>query len=208
MLARLKRIDKARAELENLRRQFPPLASRFDAIEGEILLGAGEPAKALAIFDTALVNHPEDPDLLFGRSLVHDKLGHTELAETDLRQLLVLNKDDARALNALGYLLTLNTTRLEEARELLTRALALDPEDGAIIDSMGWLQFRLGNLEEARRLLQKAYAIAPDAEVAAHLGEVLWNLGEKDQARSVWQAAQKEAPDHEVLRDTVNRLNR
>jgi tetratricopeptide (TPR) repeat protein len=208
MLGRLKRVEQARTGLEELRRQFPMLVPRFFAIEGELLLSAGQAQAALQLYDAALIDRPDDSDLLYGRSLTQEKLGRIDLAEADLRRVLEVSKEDARALNALGYLLTLHSDRLDEARQLLSRALELEPEDASVIDSMGWLQFRLGNLGDARTLLQKAYDKASDPEIAAHLGEVLWALGEKDQARAVWQTALQDAPDHEVLRETVDRLGR
>lgn len=207
MLGRLKRLGEARTELEQLRRQFPPLAPRFYAVEGEILITGNQPLLALEVYDAALALTPADADLLYGRSLAHEKLRRIDAAEADLRAILAQEPDESRALNALGYLLTVyRGDRLDEARGLISRALALDPEDAAIIDSMGWVEFRLGRAEEARRLLQRAYEMLPDPEIAAHLGEVLWTLGDQERARSVWDEARKAAPDHEVLYETVKRL--
>ena len=208
MLGKLKKVDQARAELDELRQQFPSMASQFFAVEGELLLNAGDAEKALDLYSSALNSNVDNADLLYGRSLANEKLGHVDLAEADLRRILVTSKDDARAMNALGYLLTLHSGKLDEAQKLLGRALELEPDDAAVIDSMGWLQFKLGNLGEAKSLLQKAYGKTPDPEIAAHLGEVLWTMGDKDEARAVWDEAHHKAPDHEVLKETMDRLGK
>src|SRR5581483_2004356 len=208
MLGKLKRLSEARNLLADLREQFPTMAPQFYAVEGELLMNAGESDKALALYNTALAERPSDPDLLCGRSLALEKAGRVDQSEADLRQILKENKDDARALNALGYLLLLHSSNLSESKKLLERALELEPDDAAVIDSAGWLQFKLGHLDEAKSLLRKAYGKAPDPEIAAHLGEVLWNLGDKDEARSVLQAALRESPDHQVLKETLHRLDR
>jgi tetratricopeptide (TPR) repeat protein len=110
------------------------------------------------------------------------------------------------ALNALGYTLADRTTRYDEAKALIEQALRLDPKDPAILDSLGWVNYRLGNLDEAERLLRQALARFPDHEVAAHLGEVLWARGKQREARKVWANALKEQPDSTVLRSTLLRL--
>lgn len=207
ILARSDRLDAALELMQDLRAQYPPGAGRFAATEAQWLLDADKPADALATLDAALEIHPDDIELLYARSLVHERAKRTEAAEADLRRNLALKADDARALNALGYLLTTQSTRYTEARSLIEKALALEPEDAAIQDSMGWVLFRLGQVAEARVWLEKAYAQQKDAEIAAHLGEVLWVLGDKDSARTLWKAALGENPDHAVLRETVQRLS-
>ncbi len=207
MLGKLKRLPEARNLLADLREQFPTMAPQFYAVEGELLMNAGEADQALALYNTALGERSSDPDLLYGRSLALEKSGRVDLAEADLRQILKESKDDARALNALGYLLILHSNNLTEAKKLLERALELEPDDAAVIDSAGWLQFKLGHLDEAKSLLRKAYHKTPDPEIAAHLGEVLWNMGDKDEARNVLQAALRDAPDHQVLKETLHRLD-
>lgn len=207
-LGRLGRLDEARRLLGEMRRELPVFATRFYLAEGELLLEANAVAEALKLYDQALREHPGEADLLYGRSLVHERLKNLAAAEADLRQILVTDADDARAMNALGYMLTVHTQRLEEARKLVARALELTPEDAAVIDSMGWIEYRLGRHREARALLEKAFDKAKDPEIAAHLGEVLWMLGERDRARAVWDDALARDPDHRVLRDTVERLRK
>lgn len=207
-LGRLGRLDDARRLLGEMRRELPVFATRFYLAEGELLLESNAVPEALKLYDQALREHPGEADLLYGRSLVHERLKNLAAAEADLRQILVTDADDARAMNALGYMLTVHTQRLEEARKLVARALELTPDDAAVIDSMGWIEFRLGRHREARALLEKAFDKAKDPEIAAHLGEVLWMLGERDRARAVWEDALARDPDHRVLRDTVERFQK
>jgi tetratricopeptide (TPR) repeat protein len=209
VLAQLGRTGEAREMLAEMRAQFPPLAPRLRLAEGEILLEAGKPEESLAAYNDALRDNPTDPDLLYGRSLVYDRLGKQAESEADLRAIIKAKPDDARALNALGYLLTLDgkAERLPEAQELITKALKIDPDDSAIIDSMGWIKHKLGQNEDARGYLQKAYDKTPDPEIAAHLGEVLWVLGQRDEARAVWTRALADSPGHKAVTETMQRLN-
>ncbi|MDB5969817.1 MAG: hypothetical protein JWQ90_2267 [Hydrocarboniphaga sp.] len=208
VLAQLGRSGEAREMLAEMRAQFPPLAQRLRMAEGEILLEAGKPEEALAAYNDALREAPNDADLLYGRSLVYDKTGDQAASEADLRAIIATKPDDARALNALGYLLTINgkAERLPEAQDLIGKALKLDPDDSAIIDSMGWVKYKLGQNEDARGYLQKAYDKTPDPEIAAHLGEVLWVLGQRDEARAVWTRALSESPGHKAVVETMQRL--
>lgn len=206
MLGKLNRVDDARAILESLREQFPALSDRFLMAEGEILLEAGQYDQALELYGEALQDEPDDDDILYSRSLVFERMNRVKESEADLRKILDKSPDDARALNALGYTLTVHTDRLDEADKLVSKALTLTPDDPAVIDSLGWLRFRQGRAQDALPLLQKAYSQFPDGEVAAHLGEVMWALGEKDQARALLSQAAKNDPDNAQLRDTLKRL--
>jgi tetratricopeptide (TPR) repeat protein len=206
MLAKLGRIGEARTTLSQLRQQFPPLADRFTLAEGEILLDANRIDQALDLYNKALTQDPDDADLLYSRSLVYERAGQLDQAEADLRRILDKSPDDARALNALGYMLIVHSERLEEAQKLIGRAIELTPDEPAVIDSLGWLRYRQGRTQEALPLLQKAYELFPDPEVAAHLGEVLWASGDRDRARAVWARASRDDPDNTALRDTVKRL--
>ena len=208
VLGKLNRVDDARAILESLREQFPALSDRFLMAEGEILLEAGQYDQALELYGEALQEEPDDDDILYSRSLVYERMNRVADSEADLRKILGKTPDDARALNALGYTLTVHTDRLEEADKLVSKALQLTPDDPAVIDSMGWLRFRQGRAQDALPLLQKAYAQFPDGEVAAHLGEVMWALGDKDKARALLGQAAKNDPDNSQLRDTIKRLDK
>jgi tetratricopeptide (TPR) repeat protein len=208
VMTRLGKVAEARSSLDQLRRQFPPLGPRLILAEAEMLLDAGLHADALSVYDTALEKSPDDSGLLYGRSLVHERMGRFPQAEADLRRILSTDKDDARAMNALGYMLSVNTTRYEEAHKLIEAALQRSPDDAAVIDSMGWVLYKLGRLEESRVYLEKALAKAADPEISAHLGEVLWQLGQREQARAVWDKALARDPDHRALVETVERLTR
>jgi tetratricopeptide (TPR) repeat protein len=208
LLARMNHLPEAREIFEQLRRQYPPMANRFYASEGEMLLSNGSPNEGLALFNQALSLYPGDVDLLYSRSLAYERLDRINEAENDLRAILLKSPDDVRAMNALGYMLTVhNAAGLDEAQKLIAHALQMTPEDPAVIDSMGWLQYKSGRPKEALPYLQKALSLMPDPEVAAHLGEVLWVLGDHDQARSIWKAAQQAAPGNAALQETVNRLS-
>ncbi|MCC2655450.1 MAG: hypothetical protein K0Q76_558 [Panacagrimonas sp.] len=208
VMTRLGKAAEGRALIDQLRRQFPPLAPRLTLAEAEMLLDANLNDEALSVYDQALQKSPEDSGLLYGRSLVHERMGRFPQAEADLRRILASDKDDARAMNALGYMLAVNTDRFEEAHKLIEAALQRSPDDAAVIDSMGWVLYKLGRLDEARGYLEKALGKAADPEISAHLGEVLWALGQREQAQAVWDKALARDPEHRVLRDTVQRLTR
>ncbi|MNZ64834.1 bacteriophage N4 receptor, outer membrane subunit [compost metagenome] len=138
--------------------------------------------------------------------MLAEKRGDLAGLERDLRFIIEREPDNAMALNALGYTLADRTTRYAEARELITRAYELNPDDPAILDSLGWVNYRMGNLAEAEQLLRQALERMPDHEVAAHLGEVLWVSGQQDAARKVWRQALADTPDSSVLQETLKRL--
>jgi tetratricopeptide (TPR) repeat protein len=144
--------------------------------------------------------------LLYETALMAEKLGYVDVMERHLRRLMVLKPDSAQAYNALGYSLADRNLRLDEAAQLLDKALTLAPDDPFILDSKGWLLFRQGNFAAALEALQKAYAQKPDAEIAAHVGEVLWALGRPGEALAVWREATKAHPNNEVLAATIKRF--
>lgn len=207
LLAELRRVPEARELLGTLREQFPPLANRLFAAEGELLSQQGSYNEALQVYDGALANSPDDAELLYARSLLHERMGRVDLAEVDLRRLIALDATDSRALNALGYMLTVHSTRYDEAAKLIAKASELSPNDPAVLDSLGWVLFKQGKAREALPHLVRAHEQFQDAEVAAHLGEVLWALGEKERARAVWDAALRKDPEHKVLRETLQRYS-
>ena len=208
VLAKTGQVGSAHALLSSARDQLPPLGSRLYRAEAEILLDVDANEAALKLLDEAIEEYPDDTDLLYSRSLAHERLGQLPLAEKDLRGLLAENPDDARALNGLGYMLLTNTKRTDEAAQMIRRAHELEPDDAAIIDSMGWAEYKRGRTQEALTFLQQAYDKFPDPEVAAHLGEVLWATGDKDRARGIWNKALADDPEHRVLKETVQRLDR
>ena len=173
--------------------------------EGEILAQHERFDDAMAVYDRALVDH-YDMELLYTRAMLAEKIGQLDVLEEDLRAILEREPENAQALNALGYTLADHTDRYEEAHELIERALALNPDDFYILDSMGWVLYRLGRLGEAIEYLKRAREIKDDPEVAAHLGEVLWVMGDKDAARDIWDSALKDTPDDQRLLDVIERL--
>jgi tetratricopeptide (TPR) repeat protein len=138
--------------------------------------------------------------------MLAEKRGDLGQLEKDLRTIIAREPDNAMALNALGYTLSDRTTRYAEAKALIEKAHQINPDDPAVLDSLGWVNYRLGNLPEAERLLRQAFAAFPDHEVAAHLGEVLWAAGKQREARQVWIKALNDQPDSPILRATVLRL--
>jgi Flp pilus assembly protein TadD len=176
--------------------------------EAQLLRDANRHRDAFDMLDQALAKEPEQPELLYDLALTAEKLERFDLLESHLRKLIAVKPDHAHAYNALGYSLADRNTRLPEARKLIEKALELSPEDYFILDSLGWVQFREGDLKGAARTLRRAYAGRPDAEIGAHLGEVLWQLGEREEAGRIWQESLKSSPENETLRKTLQRLRR
>ena len=159
----------------------------------------------MAIYDAALEAFPDDENLLYARALAAVKRDRIVAAEQDLRRIIEIDPEHADALNALGYTLADRTDRYEEAKKYIERAFALKPEEPAILDSMGWVNYRLGNYELAIDYLRRALANMSDGEIAAHLGEVLWAMDRRTEAWEVWDAAIEEHPDHDYLKEVINR---
>ncbi len=200
-------VQAARARLANLRRRLPRMALRLYLVEAEILREAKRYRQAMAVYDQALRRYPDNNDLLYGRALIAGHLGELQRSEGDLRTILARDPDNTQALNALGYTLADRTTRYQEALGYIRKALKRRPDDPAILDSMGWVQYRLGHTPQALRFLRRALKLSGgDDEIAAHLGEVLWAGGEHDAARKVWQTALRRHPDSTALRAVVQRL--
>ena len=149
---------------------------------------------------------PDSFELLYDRAMAAERVDRLDVLEADLRRVIELKPDYAHAYNALGYTLADRTDRLEEAQELIGKAMKLAPEDPFILDSQGWVYYRRGQLEEALKSLRLAYSARPDPEIAAHLGEVLWKLGRKDEASRVWKTALSDHPDHETLLAVIQKF--
>ena len=179
-------------------------------LEADLLAKRQRFVDALAVYDRALLNLPDDARLLYARALLAVDHGDVAGGERDLRRVLELKPDDAEALNALGYTLADrsqgNDARQHEALDLIQRALKLKPDEPAIIDSMGWVRYRLGDLDASLENLRNAYAKQPDPDIAAHLGEVLWARGQRDEARRVWDEGRKKDARNKALIETIRRL--
>ncbi len=175
-------------------------------IAGEILSHQGRYTEAMKLYDQALAGG-YDSELLYTRAMLADKIGRIDLLERDLKHILAREPKNAQALNALGFSLADRTTRYQEAYALIKRALELTPNDFFVLDSMGWVLYRLGRLDEAESYLRRALQIRNDPEVAAHLGEILWVKGDRAEARRVWDGALRVAPGDPSLLKVMRRLN-
>jgi tetratricopeptide (TPR) repeat protein len=207
LLAKLNRLDDALKTLQDA-----PVESADDRLQvvlsqGQILREAHRYQESYDLLAAALKASPDDPNLLYETAMSAERLDRLDVMETDLRRLVQLRPDYAHAYNALGYTFADRNIRLKEAYELIDKALQLAPDDGFILDSMGWVQYRLGNLTAARDYLGRAYRLKPEADVAAHLGEVMWRQGDRDAARTVWREASRRESDNETLKETLQRLD-
>ena len=186
----------ARTLLERVRSTHPGRTVDLYLAEAQLLQAMkAAPGEVLAVYRSALREAPGNVDLLYNRGLYYSGIGRYQAMEADFRSVLKKDPRNANALNALGYMLAERNTRLKEARGYIEQALAVNPDSAAILDSMGWVLYRLGELDAARECLQKAYAREPDDEIAAHLIEVLWAAGDKRKARELFRSASQEAPD-------------
>lgn len=199
-------IDGARSVLKEARERNPDERIRLTILEADLLVDLKRYDEARTLLTDAISRNPNQYQLLYARSLIAEKLGDVKQLEADLRSILARDPDNAMALNALGYSLADKTSRLDEARQLIERAYELNPDDPAIMDSLGWVNYRLKNYDRAEQLLSQAFAQMPDHEVAAHLGEVLWVKGNRERAQQVWRAGLAERPDSVLIRSTLQRL--
>ena len=196
----------ASKKLASARGAQPDYAIQLYLIEAETLAANNQTDRAWNTLQQALKQYPDDLNLLYSRAMLAEKRNDLEQMERDLRAIIQREPDNAMALNALGYTLSDRTTRYAEAKALIQQAYDLSPDDPAVLDSLGWVNYRLGNLDEAERLLRQALERFPDQEVAAHLGEVLWANGKQREAKKIWGTFLKENPDSPILRKTILRL--
>jgi tetratricopeptide (TPR) repeat protein len=200
-------IKGARQELATLRQQADDLAIEESWLaEARILREAGNNDEAFRVLDGAVRQLPHSISILYTHALLAAELGWVDIAEKDLRTVLSAQPENAAALNALGYTLADQTERYEEAESLIRQAYALQPHEPSIIDSMGWVSYRLGRLGEAIEFLERAWGIDKNPEIATHLGEVRWVNGEKEAALAIWREAQAIDPENPILIETLERL--
>lgn len=199
MDAGLEQFELMRERLDRLRAEYPDDAVSLHIAEAEILRGEQRYQAAFDTLSSALELYPGNHDLLYSRALAAEKLDRMDVLERDLRLILAEEPDNGHALNALGYTLADRTDRYDEALELLERAIRLLPDDPAVLDSMGWIKYRLGEHEEALGYLRQAYEQSEEPEIAMHLSEVLWAAGRHEEARTVWEEAWEQAPEDEFL---------
>ena len=208
LLAMLGKQDEGLAKLEALAEEQTSWSLRVKSYlaQGEILRGQGRYKEGVEMYSRALQQKRDDTTLLYARGLMAEKVDRLDMAEADLLKVISKEPDNADALNALGYTLADRTSRYKEAQEYIKRAAALVPDDPAILDSLGWVSYRLGEMDEALKWLSKAFAKLEDAEIAAHYGEVLWHTNQKDKAREVWGKGKVQNADNPVLKETLDRL--
>ena len=206
LLARQGKVDQARALLRSL--PGTTLDDRRTKLlaEVQLLREMRLYQDAYALQGELVALAPDDTELVYDRAMLAEKAGQPDTMERLLREVIAKKPEHYHAYNALGYSLADRGVRLAEAKQLILKALEFAPNDPFIGDSLGWVEFRMGNLAEARRLLESAYKARADVEIAAHLGEVLWTLGDKEAAMRIWKEGQRTSPDNETLKETLKRL--
>lgn len=195
-------------QLAQLRQLQPQNAEQFWLVEINMLLDLELPQQALMATAEALDTYPENHNLRYSRAMLYEQQGKLDAMEQDLRQILQAEPDNATALNALGYTLTIHTDRHEEAYQLIRQAYHLEPENPAIMDSMGWILYQRGEWEEALEFLSEAFELMPDPEIAAHLGEVLWKKDRQEEARMIWRRTLSDAHEGDNITPIMETLER
>jgi tetratricopeptide (TPR) repeat protein len=208
VMAKQGKLEEARKYLKSVDAAGPGEQVQLIVAEAQLLREANRNRDAFDMLDQALKKDPDQPELLYDFALTAEKLERFDLLEANLRKLIQVRPDHAHAYNALGYSFAERNLRLPEAQKLIEQALQLAPEDNFIIDSLGWVLYRQGDLKGAARELRRAYGGRPDAEIGAHLGEVLWVMGERAEADKVWREALDTSPENETLLKTIKRLKR
>lgn len=206
LLARQGKITEARAILRALPAKTADEEKQKLLAEVQLLREVQQYDAAYEVQSQAVARYPDDIDLAYEQAMLAERLGKLDVMERQLRAIIARQPDYQHAYNALGYSFAERGVKLQEARELIAKALQLAPGDPFITDSLGWVEFKLGHREEAARLLQEAFKAQPDAEIGAHLGEVLWSMGQQDQAKAVWRQGLQLNPDNGTLKDTLKRL--
>jgi tetratricopeptide (TPR) repeat protein len=206
LLARQGKLREARLLVQQVPERRPEDARAKLLAESQVLREVKRWNDAHAVLLAASERFPRDADLLYEQAMMAEKMLRIDEMERVLRMVIEIKPDHHHAYNALGYSLADRSQRLPEAQTLIKKALELSPGDPFITDSLGWVEFRLGNRDEALRLLRMAYASRPDPEIAAHLGEVLWTTGARDEARRIWREGRERDATNEVLHETLARL--
>ena len=206
MLARQGKLAQARALLRSLPGNSPESHRLKLMAEVQLLRDQRLYQEAYKVQTELVAIAPDDAELVYDQAMLAEKAGQPDTMEQLLRQVIARQPDYHHAYNALGYSLADRGVRLDEAKQLILKALQFAPNDPFIMDSLGWVEFRLGNKADARKHLEAAFKARPDVEIAAHLGEVLWSMGDKDGATRVWKEGQRASPDNDTLKETLKRL--
>ncbi len=207
VIARTKNVDAAIKMLDEVDDLTPEQQILVIQNEANMLSLAKRNQESFDLLDKAASTWPESMDITYDHAMAAERVGKYDLMETQLRKLIKAKPDFAAAYNALGYSLADRNVKLDEAKNLLETAVKLAPEDHYMLDSLGWVHYRLGNLDKAAEFLKKAYAGQADPEIAAHLGEVLWKQGKLEEAKKLWASALKEFPENDVLLATTKKFN-
>ncbi len=192
---------------DNVLARRPRQANQMVMIEVQALSQRELKSAVFSLLDSYIDSHPDNIEMLYFRAMTGQRFDRLDILERDLRAVIRLDPKNSDALNALGYTLTDQLGRHEEALDMISRAIEIKPNEPAFIDSMGWVQFRLNNLDEAILYLRRALKLFTNDEVAAHLGEALWSAGDKIEASKVWLKALDLAPDSKILKEVIERLN-
>jgi tetratricopeptide (TPR) repeat protein len=205
-IAKQGKLEDARAFLRAAKPEGEQERVQLVVAESQLLREANQHRVAFELLGEALSKSPDQPDLLYDHALTAEKLDRFDVLESSLKRLIQVKPDHAHAYNALGYSFAERNVRLPEAKKLLEKALEISPNDFFIVDSMGWVLYRMGDLNGAATQLRRAWEGRPDGEIGAHFGEVLWMQGQRDEARRIWQEALKASPENETLQKTLKRF--
>lgn len=206
VLARQDRLREGRARLQQLSPQNNQQRVQLALAESQMLREAKALQESYEVLTRALEKLPNHPDLLYAHGMAADAVGRVDVLEQDMRKLIQLKPDYAHAYNALGYSLAERSVRLDEALALIEKALQLGPDDPFVMDSLGWVYYRMGQHAKAVDTLRRALGFRPDPEIAAHLGEVLWVMGQREEAEKVWRSALKDFPKNEPLQNAIKKF--
>jgi len=206
VIARTQNVDAAITMLNNLKEVNTEQMTLVSQAQANLLNQAKRYQDAYDLLNKAVNSYPNTPEIIYDFAMAAERVGQIEVSERELRKLIQIKPDFAQAYNALGYSLADRNLKLEEANKLIEKAHYLSPNDHYILDSMGWVKYRLGKLEQAADYLQRAYSTQSDPEIAAHLGEVLWQQGKREEALQTWEEALRAYPDNEVLINTSKKF--
>jgi len=205
VLAHQGKLPEARAYLQAMEVTTNQQRTQVVSAEATLLRDAKQYQEAFEVLGKALEKLPNHPDLLYDYAMAAEKINRLDVLESSLKKLIQVKPDNAHAYNALGYTLADRTTRFDEAKQYLEQAVKLAPNDAFILDSLGWLQYRMKAHAQAISTLRHAFSVRADPEIAAHLGEVLWESGDKIEAKKIWDGALKDNPGHEVLQSAIQK---
>jgi len=207
VIARTKNVDTAIKMLDEVDNLTPDQQITVIQTEANLLSQAKRNQESFDLMDKAIQNWPDSTDLIYDYAMAAERVGKYDLMENALYKLIKIKPDFAAAYNALGYSYADRNVKLHEAQSLLETAVKLSPDDHYMLDSLGWVHYRLGNLSKAAEYLRKAYEIQADPEIAAHLGEVLWKQGLHEEAKKIWASALKDYPENDVLVATAKKFS-